>query len=574
MISDNHMTTSEMAKAALLVSATNESIPTTLDKEDDTSTSTTSTTTTTTSNNNNNSTLNHEEIKRNLDSLSINETTTSTTSTTTTTAPVVVKEQQFFSVKSFEFKGKRKCIVTQRENGPCPLIAIINLLSLNGKINVPEGAPVTYDTLITRIGSYLLESSPNFEDEEMQIDHEIKMNHAINILPSLINGLILDIKFTGIRDFDTSCDTNIFEALNVDLVHGWLVDPQDVELTSVIGQMTYNQLTDKLYIKENGGGGGINSSNGTINIVNNRKMDSVGDGSMPLGIPSTSPSMTTSTTSTTSTSNTTNNTNNLYPSFKDEEEDSYTSGFSNTEDLANDIRIAQFLKDTSSQLSYHGLCELHTQIKDESLAILFRNNHFSTIYKNESGIYILVSDEGFINEPVVWEKLSQINGDSDFLLSDFSIYKKLDPYSTFTSNPTTFPHPSVQTTASVYSSPTPQLQQQKSTALSQSNNKNNQDLSQSNNNNNNQNNNENINNNVKQQHQEDQAPPPINPDFMTDEEYARYLLSQQSVTTETKNDYQLALELQHQINQKPQKNNNKKPKEKKEKDKTKDCLIQ
>jgi hypothetical protein len=41
----------------------------------------------------------------------------------------------------------------------------------------------------------------------------------------------------------------------------------------------------------------------------------------------------------------------------------------------------EFLNTTASQLTYHGLCELSATLNDEQLCILFRNNHFSTLYK-------------------------------------------------------------------------------------------------------------------------------------------------------------------------------------------------
>ncbi|CAG0880296.1 unnamed protein product [Cyprideis torosa] len=51
----------------------------------------------------------------------------------------------------------------------------------------------------------------------------------------------------------------------------------------------------------------------------------------------------------------------------------------------------------------------------EELAVLFRNNHFSTIYKYQGRLYILVTDQGFLREPkVVWETLCSVQGDSTF----------------------------------------------------------------------------------------------------------------------------------------------------------------
>ncbi|PSN53081.1 hypothetical protein C0J52_09152 [Blattella germanica] len=56
---------------------------------------------------------------------------------------------------------------------------------------------------------------------------------------------------------------------------------------------------------------------------------------------------------------------------------------SDVDELVTEALIAeQFLERTASQLTYHGLCELHAAMRDEELAVLFRNNHFSTILKH------------------------------------------------------------------------------------------------------------------------------------------------------------------------------------------------
>ncbi|GAM20312.1 hypothetical protein SAMD00019534_034870 [Acytostelium subglobosum LB1] len=498
-----------------------------------------------------------------------NDGTSTTTTTTTTTATKDEKENtkpqsETFSVKSITFQDKKRNIVTQKENGPCPLIALANVLSLRGRIELPE-RPITYDDLVMTIGSYLLEDAPNqFQNGQSQFEHEIKMNQSMNILPSLVNGLILDIRFTGIRDFDTrSCDINIFDLLNIELVHGWLVDPQDVELTSLVGEMTYNQIVEKLYMtqhqnnkKKEGSSStatspsmptaapAVSSSSSTSTSNGKDKDKSFFDefdpipsvhypslSSEPAPSSSSSSSTTTTTTSTTSTTSTSTTTTSPQLTMSDkakakqpmdkfgfpsdiltpEEDAIYSSGVAK-DDLSGDMRIAQFLKDTSSQLSYHGLCELHTHLAEGQLSILFRNNHFCTLYKFNNELYQLITDEGYINEPVVWERLSQINGDTDYLQHDFTPFSKMDPFSTF--------------------------------------------------------------------HQGKGSPPPANPtEFMTDEEYAKYLSEQPTNAHDTDRDFALALQLQNQENQKKAPKKSSKPDKDKEKEKDKDgkekkCKLQ
>ena len=43
----------------------------------------------------------------------------------------------------------------------------------------------------------------------------------------------------------------------------------------------------------------------------------------------------------------------------------------------------EFLERTASQLTYHGLHELVTTLKEDELAVFFRNNHFSTLLKHK-----------------------------------------------------------------------------------------------------------------------------------------------------------------------------------------------
>ena len=61
-------------------------------------------------------------------------------------------------------------------------------------------------------------------------------------------------------------------------------------------------------------------------------------------------------------------------------------------------------------------------MKDGQLAVFFRNNHFSTLCKERSVLYLLVTDQGFLNQPhVVWETLDNIQGDTVFVDQDFNV---------------------------------------------------------------------------------------------------------------------------------------------------------
>ncbi|KAJ3202351.1 hypothetical protein HK099_001882 [Clydaea vesicula] len=95
--------------------------------------------------------------------------------------------------------------------------------------------------------------------------------------------------------------------------------------------------------------------------------------------------------------------------------------------LQTDTLIAKnFLEQSSTQLTYFGLTSLMENLQPNSISILFRNNHFQTLFKLENRELLqLVTDLGFLEEPTVcWESLLNVEGDSYFLDSDFREYNK------------------------------------------------------------------------------------------------------------------------------------------------------
>jgi len=90
------------------------------------------------------------------------------------------------------------------------------------------------------------------------------------------------------------------------------------------------------------------------------------------------------------------------------------------EKVSKAIAAQKFLDETMSQLTYHGLCELSAKMKEGELAVFFRNNHFSTIYKLKTELFLLATDQGYLKESRhVWETLSNIDGDGHFVDDKF-----------------------------------------------------------------------------------------------------------------------------------------------------------
>nr|XP_020640443.1 ubiquitin carboxyl-terminal hydrolase MINDY-2 isoform X1 [Pogona vitticeps]XP_020640444.1 ubiquitin carboxyl-terminal hydrolase MINDY-2 isoform X2 [Pogona vitticeps] len=100
----------------------------------------------------------------------------------------------------------------------------------------------------------------------------------------------------------------------------------------------------------------------------------------------------------------------------------------NSELVAEGSVAEQFLHQTATQLTYHGLCELTSSVQEGELCVFFRNNHFSTMTKHKGQLYLLVTDQGFLTEDkVVWESLHNVDGDGNFCDSEFHLRPPSDP---------------------------------------------------------------------------------------------------------------------------------------------------
>jgi len=266
------------------------------------------------------------------------------TATDAYTAKVTEQEDQVFCVKRILHNQARCGIVTQSRNGPCPLLAIVNVLLLRGKLSLPEECKViSAEELLNYLADLLISLGP--EDQNHLADFQQNKEDAFKMLPSLATGMDVNLRFAGVSDFVYTQECIIFDLLHISLYHGWLVDPQAGETWKVVNRMSYNQLLDTI-------------------VINRSSEDN---------------------------------------------------------SKASESMIAKmFLEDTATQLTYHGLCELNTTMKEGQLAVFFRNNHFSTIFKHWESLYLLNTDEGLLdNIDTVWETLDDITGDTVHVNHEF-----------------------------------------------------------------------------------------------------------------------------------------------------------
>uniref|UniRef100_A0A7N0UQG4 MINDY deubiquitinase domain-containing protein n=1 Tax=Kalanchoe fedtschenkoi TaxID=63787 RepID=A0A7N0UQG4_KALFE len=151
--------------------------------------------------------------------------------------------------KVIQFLGRTTPIILQNENGPCPLLSICNVLLLKNNLNLgPDLHEVSQEKLLSLVAERLIDANSNFEDK----DHDYSKNQqqniadAIDLLPRLTTGIDVNLKFTGIRDFEFTPECAIFDLLDIPLYHGWIVDPQDHETATAIGSKSYNIIMSEL----------------------------------------------------------------------------------------------------------------------------------------------------------------------------------------------------------------------------------------------------------------------------------------------------------------------------------------
>ncbi|XP_076432751.1 ubiquitin carboxyl-terminal hydrolase MINDY-2 isoform X3 [Peromyscus maniculatus bairdii] len=209
--------------------------------------------------------------------------------------------QSVYHIKWIQWKEENTPIITQNENGPCPLLAILNVLLLAWKVKLPPMMEIiTAEQLMEYLGDYMLEAKPKEISEIQRVNYE-----------------------------------------------------QIDDIVKAVGNCSYNQLVEK--------------------IISCKQSD-------------------------------------------------------NSQLVSEGFVAEQFLNNTATQLTYHGLCELTSTVQEGELCVFFRNNHFSTMTKHKGQLYLLVTDQGFLTEEkVVWESLHNVDGDGNFCDSEFHLRPPSDP---------------------------------------------------------------------------------------------------------------------------------------------------
>lgn len=362
-----------------------------------------------------------------------------------------------YAVKQTQFLGKPVHYVCQNANGPCPLLAIANVLLLRGQLLLEDvvEAPgyVSAHNLMHLVHRRLVDTNPplSHASELERLTQEKTLKDVAELLPTMLVGLDVNVRFHNITDFEYTVACAVFDMLDIVLVHGWLLDEQDHRTMHVVGNKSYNELIERLVdyravlLSE--------TNNKTDNSVDVEKVTGVPEARQDEDdeedkrpdAPSRGPSLSTQTTamqnlsievdgahaldftvksphSTTSTiSPKKSPSQQTVKTMMTERHISDADALDTATTLLEEGPILEdFFNLTASQLSYYGLVKLHEGLRERKLCVFFRNNHFSTLFKFKGALYLLVTDAGYLDEPtVVWELLNEIDGDTAYLDAQF-----------------------------------------------------------------------------------------------------------------------------------------------------------
>ncbi|KAK4133198.1 hypothetical protein BT67DRAFT_383277 [Trichocladium antarcticum] len=283
-------------------------------------------------------------------------------------------------------------ILVQNANGPCPLVALVNALTLTTPADMSGTALV--ETLRTReqvsLGLLL-----DAVFEELMSERRTKpdvplpdVGELYNFLQGLHTGMNVNPRFIPAPDvvtafrrtslthlhptertdmipgtFEHTTEMNLYSTFSIPLIHGWIPSKDDAVYDAFARQAaSYEDAQNMLFREEE---------------LEEKLSSSHSQGLTP------------------------------------EEQQVY-------QDI---LTIKSFLSISATQLTQFGLDVIKTSMKPGSVAILFRNDHFSTLYRHPQtqGLFILVTDAGYAGHAeVVWESLVDINGErAEFFSGDF-----------------------------------------------------------------------------------------------------------------------------------------------------------
>ncbi|KAF2206368.1 hypothetical protein CERZMDRAFT_10946, partial [Cercospora zeae-maydis SCOH1-5] len=270
------------------------------------------------------------------------------------------KRNEHYQIKHINWQDRDKMrsspILTQNENGPCPLLALVNALVLSTPLDMDT--PLV-ETLRTREQVSLGLLLDAVFDELMSgrrgdTAHNLPdVSELYAFLLALHTGMNVNPRFRAQSkpgSFEETREMRLYSTFNIPLIHGW-IPPRE---SPVYYAFDRNAKTFE-------------------------------------------------------------DAQNIQFAEAELEHKQQTEGlnFQEQQLLEDIMTIRSFLNNWPTQLTDHGLDCISHSLDSGQIAILFRNDHFSTLYKEprHGALMTLVTDQGYgSHAEIVWESLVDVNG--------------------------------------------------------------------------------------------------------------------------------------------------------------------
>eukprot|EP00397_Hematodinium_sp_SG-2012_P024111 GEMP01025099.1.p1 GENE.GEMP01025099.1~~GEMP01025099.1.p1 ORF type:complete len:422 (+),score=97.19 GEMP01025099.1:173-1438(+) len=157
-----------------------------------------------------------------------------------------------YRIKNITFQGSSRRILLQSENGPCPLLALANVLLLRNQMKISlDTRYATLDDLLHLITNFLLDLNANISVTESSQTTSAafrgNFDGCLNVLPSLNSGMDVNVQFRSIDAFEFTQELGIFDLLDIRLLHGWVVSAQDRVMYDLLGNESYNTVVERIF---------------------------------------------------------------------------------------------------------------------------------------------------------------------------------------------------------------------------------------------------------------------------------------------------------------------------------------
>lgn len=313
--------------------------------------------------------------------------------------PSAANQTETYQIKNINWfdantspNSRKSPILVQNANGPCPLVALVNTLTLTTPANLPNTVlvetlrsreQISLNLLLEAVFDELMSSRRTQSDTALPDVTELYdflkgLQTGMNVNPRYVPTpeLITAHKRTSTHQhplergdfipgtFEDTRDMKLYATFSIPLMHGWLPPKDDPAYDAFARQAPSYEDSQSLMFREE------------------ELEDKLSNTSSGLA---------------------------------EQEQQLY-------EDI---LTIRSWLNSSATQLTTWGLQVITKAIQPGNFAILFRNDHFSTLYRHPQTqqLFTLVTDAGYYtHDEIVWESLVDVNGErAEFFSGDFRL---------------------------------------------------------------------------------------------------------------------------------------------------------